>query len=271
MRVAAGFGVTVVSATALAVVYARGGQPQLEGLLLGLALGGLGYGFAVWAERLLPAGGQVQKRETLPSSEEEREAVEADLEREGAIGRRKLLTRMLGLAGVALGAAFLFPIRSLGPGPGRALEHTSWRPRSRLVDEAGHVVRAEGVPVGAMITVFPEGHIDAADSQTVLIRVEEGLLEGATAPQGAAPAGFVAYSKVCTHAGCPVGLYQADTHQLLCPCHQSAFDVLDGARPVFGPATRALPRLPLEVDEEGLLRARGDFDEPVGPAYWRRT
>ncbi|MDP8968915.1 MAG: Rieske (2Fe-2S) protein, partial [Actinomycetota bacterium] len=79
---------------------------------------------------------------------------------------------------------------------------------------------------------------------------------------------YVAYSKVCTHAGCPVGLYQVQTHQLFCPCHQSAFDVLEGAKPQFGPATRPLPQLPLHIDEEGRLVARGDFPEPVGPGFW---
>ena len=80
----------------------------------------------------------------------------------------------------------------------------------------------------------------------------------------------IAYSKICTHVGCPVGLYQADTHELLCPCHQSTFDVLDGARPRFGPATRSLPQLPLAVDGDGFLTAQSDFTEPVGPGFWNR-
>ena len=80
----------------------------------------------------------------------------------------------------------------------------------------------------------------------------------------------MAYSKLCTHVGCPVGLYQADTHELLCPCHQSTFDVLDGARPSFGPATRSLPQLPLSIDRDGFLVAQADFDEPVGPGFWNR-
>jgi ubiquinol-cytochrome c reductase iron-sulfur subunit len=84
------------------------------------------------------------------------------------------------------------------------------------------------------------------------------------------PEGLIAVSKVCTHAGCPVGLYQATTHQLLCPCHQSAFDVLDGAKPVFGPAAAPLPQLPLEIDADGHVRSRGDFVAPIGPAWWSR-
>jgi ubiquinol-cytochrome c reductase iron-sulfur subunit len=81
----------------------------------------------------------------------------------------------------------------------------------------------------------------------------------------------VAYSKICTHAGCPVGLYRAESQSLICPCHQSQFDVADGGKPFFGPAARPLPQLPLGVDEEGILVAQGDFPEPVGPAFWDRN
>jgi ubiquinol-cytochrome c reductase iron-sulfur subunit len=122
--------------------------------------------------------------------------------------------------------------------------------------------------VGSIITVFPEGHTDAADSQTVLVKVEEGEARHLAGREDWAPEGLFAYSKICTHAACPVGLYQVDTHQLLCPCHQSAFDVLDGAKPVFGPAKRPLPQLPLVIGPDGVLQARGDYAIPVGPAYW---
>ncbi len=267
-RVAASFAVTIVAALGLAVVYKRGGQPQLEGLLLALALGGLGFGFAIWGEHLLPSGGEEQQREELATSDEELEAFDQELDRAGVMHRRKFLRRMLGAAAAALGAAAVFPIRSLGPSPGRSLERTSWKAGTRVVDEEGRVVRPEGVPVGSLITVFPEGHADSADSQTVLVRVEEGELKHGPGREDWAPEGLIAYSKICTHAACPVGLYQADTHQLLCPCHQSAFDVLDGAKPVFGPAKRPLPQLPLEIGPDGVLQARGDFPVPVGPAYW---
>ena len=80
----------------------------------------------------------------------------------------------------------------------------------------------------------------------------------------------VAYSKVCPHAGCPVGLYEPDTHRLYCPCHQSVFDVLDAAEPKSGPATRPLPQLPLAVDADGYLVARSDYTEPIGPGFWNR-
>jgi ubiquinol-cytochrome c reductase iron-sulfur subunit len=124
--------------------------------------------------------------------------------------------------------------------------------------------------VGGVVTVFPVGRTTAADSQAILVKVEEGELHLPDGRAAWAPGGNVCYSKICTHAGCPVGLYLAETHQLQCPCHQSAFDVTRGAEPVFGPATRPLPQLPLEADAQGFLRARGDFPEPVGPGFWNR-
>jgi ubiquinol-cytochrome c reductase iron-sulfur subunit len=258
LRAATGFLLSAAAAVALAVVYWRGGQPQLEGVLLAASLGGLSFGFVVWGHRLLPQGPVEEARHDLPSTPAERARFEDDFERGGTIERRKLLTRTLGLAAAALGAAAVFPIRSLGPSPGKSLQRTPWRAGSRLVTEDGTPLRADDIPIGGFFTVFPEGHIGSADGQTVLVRVHRG------------DQGVLAYNKVCTHAGCPVGLYQADTHQLLCPCHQSAFDVLDHARPVFGPATRALPQLPIAVDPDGYLRAISDYTEPIGPAYWNR-
>jgi ubiquinol-cytochrome c reductase iron-sulfur subunit len=270
LAAAAGFGVTVVSALALALVYLDGGQPRLEGLFLATAFAGMAYGFVRWAQRLLPPGPYVQDRGEPPTSEADRRRFEHDLERDDAIGRRPLLTRALAGAVVALGVAALFPIRSLGPRPGRSLSRTAWRAGARLVTEDGSPVRLAEVAVDALATVFPEGHEGSADSQTVLVRVDEDLIRPRTGREDWSPSGLLAYSKVCTHAGCPVGLYERDTHQLLCPCHQSAFDVLDGARPVFGPATRSLPQLPLEIDDEGFVRAVSDYREPIGPAYWDR-
>jgi ubiquinol-cytochrome c reductase iron-sulfur subunit len=164
----------------------------------------------------------------------------------------------------------VFPIRSLGPAPGRALLTTAWHPGARLVDQDGRLIRTDTLEVGGTLTAFPEHAEHAADAQVVLIRVADGLLEPRPGRETWSPRGYVAYSKICPHVGCPVGLYQADTHELLCPCHQSTFDVLDGARPNFGPATRSLPQLPLEIDREGFLVAQADFDEPVGPGFWNR-
>ncbi|MBI2710917.1 MAG: Rieske 2Fe-2S domain-containing protein [Actinobacteria bacterium] len=262
---------TVAGGIGLVVVYLRGGQPQLEGLFLGGALVGLAFALGLWAHHFLPGGDAVEPRHQLASSEVERRSfVERFEGGERELTRRGLLVKLLGLGVAALGAAALFPLRSLGPRPGRSLRTTAWGRGKRLVTEDGTPVRAADVPVDAVLTVFPEGSTlqDRADSQTLLIGVRPGCLRPAPGREDWAPGGLVAYSKVCTHAGCPVGLYEAAKHRLVCPCHQSLFDVLDGAKPIFGPADRPLPQLPLEVGSDGYLRARGDFPDPVGPPSW---
>src|SRR5204863_4960074 len=131
-------------------------------------------------------------------------------------------------------------------------------------------VKASDVPPSGVLTVFPEDRTLRADAQAILVKVQEELLRLPAGREGWAPEGNVCYSKICTHAGCPVGLYLASFHQLQCPCHQSAFDVLTGGQVVFGPAPRPLPQLQLFVDGAGFLRAAGDFSEPVGPGFWSR-
>jgi ubiquinol-cytochrome c reductase iron-sulfur subunit len=266
--VAVAFLSSILAALGLTVVYWLGGQPQIEGVLLAIALGGFGAALIVWDRGLLEQE-QIEESRQLPSPAAEREAAQAYLKGGSEeIGRRRFLARLLGAAAAALGLAAVFPIRSLGRAPGLTLFRTSWRPGSLVVDESGATVGADQLSVGSIITVFPQGHEGSPDSQALLIRVEEGALQLPPDRSAGASGGLVAYSKVCTHAGCPVGLYQTETQQLLCPCHQSTFDVLRGARPVFGPAARPLPQLPLEIGPDGLLRATGDFTEPVGPGFW---
>jgi ubiquinol-cytochrome c reductase iron-sulfur subunit len=267
-RAAMAFLLAAVAGVALGFVYADGGHPSLEGVLLAVTLGGIGVGLVIWANKLLPQGPVEEQREDLSTTEEEREAFEEDLRGAGLIKRRKMLTRMLGLAVLALGGAAVFPIRSLGPSPGKSLKRTAWKAGTKLVDEDGEEVKADALEVGGFLTVFPEGHTKDADAQAVLVKVEENQLEPTHEREDWSPEGLIVYSKVCTHAGCPVGLYQADTHQLICPCHQSAFNVLEEAKPAFGPATRRLPQLPIEVGEQGELIAKGDFSDVIGPAFW---
>jgi ubiquinol-cytochrome c reductase iron-sulfur subunit len=270
-RIALYWTITTLSALALAGVYLAGGQAQLEGLLLMLALGSLGLGFVVFARDLLPGNEQTAPRHGERSSDADREGAEEALERgEEPFVRRSFLLRMLGLATGALGLAAIFPINSLGPHPGDTLAHTSWKKGSRLVTTDGRPVQVGDLAVDGVLTVFPEGATDDADSQVILINVGDSPQKVRNGRAGWSVQGYVAFSKVCTHAGCPVGLYRSTSHQLLCPCHQSTFDVLDECRPVFGPATRSLPQLPLAVRDDGFLVAQHDYDEPVGPAYWNR-
>lgn len=263
------FLVSTAASIGLAAVYIAGGQPQLEGLLLGLALGGAAVGFVLLAKNFLPQGPFVEERHVRPGEPGEERRAEAAFERSAdEIDRRGFFAKLIGVALGALGLAAVFPVRSLGTRPGRDLFETPWSDGLRLVTEEGIPVRVEDLPVNGFLTVFPEDHTDAADAQTVLIRLPEE--DQPPGPEEASIEGFVAFSKVCTHAGCPVGLYQAETRELFCPCHQSVFAVLDGAEPTAGPATRPLPQLPIGVTEDGFLIARGDFPEPIGPGFWNR-
>ena len=257
----------------LTVVYAAGGQPQLEGLLLGAAFAMVAVGFVLWGKRLMPAGPFVEERPPMSaSSEEDRDLFAEDFEEDlRGIGRRRFLGRALLWALGALGVAAAFPIRSLGPSPGRSLFRTPWRRGTRLVTELGRPVLVHEVPVGGVLTVFPEGHTESMDAQTILIRVDPASFTPPAARARWSPEGFLAYSKICTHAGCPVGLYEENTRRLFCPCHQSVFDVVNRAEPLAGPAARPLPQLPVEIDGQGYLRAQGDFSEPVGPEWWNFT
>jgi ubiquinol-cytochrome c reductase iron-sulfur subunit len=266
--VSACFLLSAAAAVALSVVYWRGGQPQLEGVFLAISFGALGAGFVIWAHHLLPSEPHAEPRPPLESTPEDQEEFAEDFERGGVVERRRFLLGTLASAFAAIGVALAFPIRSFGPRPGHALEHTPWRAGIRLVTSDGKPVVASGVPTDGLVTVFPEGFPDSADGQAVLVRVDPARLSGPRGGADWAPEGLIAFSKVCTHAGCPVGLYESSIQSLLCPCHQSAFAVLDGARPTSGPADRALPQLPLMIDADGVLRARGDFSSPIGPRTW---
>lgn len=268
--VAAAFGVTIVTGVALLAVYGAGGQTQVEGVILAVCLGSLGLGVVVWANELMQTRTAIEERHPFASSAAA-PAISEVLDEEAGFTRRGFLVKMFLGALAGLAAALAIPALSLGPAPGRELFTTSWAPGRRLVDIDGTVVRAADLDVGSVVTVFPEGDAGSAQAQTVLIRVSSDSLRLSPDRLAGAPGGYVAYSKVCTHAGCPVGLYRASEQQLICPCHQSTFDVLDGATPVFGPAARALPQLPIALAEDGTFVALGDFPEPVGPAFWDMT
>jgi ubiquinol-cytochrome c reductase iron-sulfur subunit len=271
--VGACFGIAIVAALALSAVYWQGGQPQLEGILLAAVLGGIGTGIVLWAKHFMPNDEVEEERHPLQSSEEEIADFVHDFEAgESSLRSRRVLVAMGGGACAALGVALLFPVRSLGPRPGKDLKRTAFAQGGlRVVREDGTPVRPEELSTDGVITVWPEGHTDAADAPTLLIRLRDDQeFEAREGREDWAVDNVVAFSKLCTHAGCPVGLYQAEIGQLLCPCHQSTFDVLDSCKPIFGPAARALPQLPLATDAEGYLVATGDFSSPTGPGFWDR-
>ena len=264
------FVVSMLASLGLVFVYVTGGDTQAEGVLLGFALGGMGLGIAVWATSLLNVPEEVEERHELAIPPEEEAALGASPTSD-ALTRRKLLVRLLAGAGSALAAALAIPSLSLGPSPGRDLFRSGWRKGDPVVDQQGNRMRPRDIPVEGIVTVFPEGRLHESDTQTVLVRVDPSLLELPEGRSEWAPEGTIAYSKLCTHVGCPVGLYRSEAQQLLCPCHQSTFDVLRGAVPLFGPAARPLPQLPLALDENGYLVAMGDFSGPVGPSFWNIT
>jgi ubiquinol-cytochrome c reductase iron-sulfur subunit len=272
---AVSFVLAILGAIAFVVVYVvtdadNEHQTQLLGTALLVAVTGLGVGLVTWARRLMPQGPHVEQRHAPHGDRDARSATDAYLESEtGRIGRRPLLGRLLATGFGALGLASLAPLASLGPDPFPERTRTAWVPGRRLERVDGSQVHRDDLPVGGAIAVFPAGLEHAASDQTMLIRLAPDGPVPLTAGRGdRTAAGHVAYSRVCTHMGCPVGLYQVVERQLVCPCHQSAFDVVDGAAPLFGPATRALPQLQLGVDGAGFLIATDGFDRPVGPGYW---
>lgn len=184
------------------------------------------------------------------------------------VTRRGVFGRLWWLAFGSFAVLGLAPLVALRRAP--ASNGSGWARGTRLVTPQGKPLKADDLVVGAVQTVFPEGKTEAPMAATLLLRVEDDALRPTPERHDWVQHGNVAFSKICTHAGCPVALYRKESHQLYCPCHQSVFDVREAAKPVSGPATRALPQLALDVDRDGYLIARGDFTEPVGPDEWWR-
>jgi ubiquinol-cytochrome c reductase iron-sulfur subunit len=257
------------AAVALLVVYWTTSDTAALGASLAASLGCIGGGLVFWSHHLVRHEPVSGVRERLESGKSERQAFLEDfMAGERDIGRRKLLGWLSAAAVGLLGIGSISLLRSLGKAPFPELLHTAWGKGKRLVTYDGKPVSAAALEPGDVLAVFPEGYTHVVASQTLLIRVEEGVLRLPADRAGWTPMGYVAYSRVCTHAGCTVGLYEADKHLLLCPCHQSTFDVLHAATPTAGPAARPLPQLPLYIDDQGMLRAMGDFAHPPGPGFW---
>ncbi len=250
----------------------------LLGATMGLSLALVGVGLVLFSKKLLPHETAVQDKHD--GSHFDRVTTGATLVgglHNSGLARRKLITRSLGFMGGGLGLMLLMPLGGLikNPNTGDPLGRTSWAEGIRLVRNDGSPIRPGDQEPGSLETVFPAvpGGNRQSDAATMLIRLRPAQLEQLTPREGQADFGYgdyVAYSKICTHAGCPVSLYEQETSRILCPCHQSQFDVTQGAKPVFGPATRSLPQLPITVDDEGYFVARGDYPEAVGPTYWNR-
>jgi ubiquinol-cytochrome c reductase iron-sulfur subunit len=272
--------ITAACGVGLATVYCTGGQAQLEGLFLLVGFGTLGAGLLLWARNLLPGHDVIASRgiHHRTSDPEERAAVVESLSRgtDAMMSRRGFLVKkVLVPVGGIFGLAAIFPLASLGIRPGRALYHTKWYAGARLVTEDNVALHVDDIMVDGIMTVFPEGYIDDPTSPVVVLNIGGDPIKARPGQAGfeviSGANGIVAFSKICTHAGCAVSLFNVLSMQLICPCHQSTFNILQDAAPVFGPAPRPLPQLPLGVRPDGYLIAMSGFIEPVGPGFWNRS
>lgn len=300
------FLITGLAATAFLAIYiwwpwqyepGAGGDKlytPLLGVTLGVALLAVGFGILTWGKKLLPKEVSIQDRhEGVYSADDRRITGQTMLHLADELGvkRRPLLgiSLLAGLAPVA--AVAVVPLIGgliSDPHKNNQLFRTGFAPageggavtRIRLVREDGRPIRPSDVSAAGLLTVFPgipHGVSNRyADSPTLLIHLREEEAQLAREnnlredKQNYMWGNYIAYSKICTHAGCPASLYEQQTNRLLCPCHQSQFLVTDNARPIFGPASRRLPQLPIEVDDEGFFVAKSDYPEPVGPDFWER-
>jgi ubiquinol-cytochrome c reductase iron-sulfur subunit len=257
------------------------------GLSLSVMLLALGAGALIWVRHLMPDVEMVEERHPLRSSDEDRAAFGEYFEEGTASSqfvKRPIIRRTLILATLPLAAIPIVVLRDLGPQPGTSLRTTVWSPGRRLLVYGTNqpLTPAQMSAPGSMITIVPDGYQDDLDAlakaTVILIKFRPGELNIPTRTDGSTVIGtmnwtvddIVAYSKICTHVGCPVALYEQNTHHILCPCHQSTFDAATGATVIFGPAPRPLPQLPMTVDAQGYLVAQSDFTQPVGPSFWER-
>ncbi|HEY1830410.1 MAG TPA: Rieske 2Fe-2S domain-containing protein [Acidimicrobiales bacterium] len=272
------FCVAIVLLAGFGAAYWQNWNPWELGATLGGGLFALGFGLTAWGKYLMPQGPFVEERHVLRSTDAERDSMAAALvERTTVVVRRRqLLGGLFALGAGIFGIVALFPLlRSLGPLPKTSFDTTDWKDGLELVDANGRNVQRDTLTVGSIMTVYPKGFQNKdsgqAVDQTVLIRVQDTSLVTLKGRETWAPDGYVAYSKLCTHLGCPVGLYEQELELLVCPCHQSMFNVRNGAVPQFGPAPRPLPQLPLKWNSSGNLVAQTGYDQAVGPGFFERT
>jgi ubiquinol-cytochrome c reductase iron-sulfur subunit len=264
--------VGLVGAVGFVVAFMVDASTQWLGLAVFLMAGGIGVGMVSWAKRFMtPAEPDIEPRGRIESTDDEIAQFTADFNvGEYELVRRSLLTKLLLGAIGAMGLASIVPFASLGPRPDETFTRTRWRRGTRLVDANGDPIRASAVNTDAVLTVFPEGDVGDEMAQALLIGLQPGRLRPMAGREDWTPEDLGCFSKICTHVGCPVGLYESQAGELLCPCHQSTFAVYEACRPVFGPASTPLPQLPLGVDELGYVIAQGDFSSPPGPGFWNQ-
>jgi ubiquinol-cytochrome c reductase iron-sulfur subunit len=263
------------------------GEQNVHQLLLGLgmamALFFIGAALIHWAKNLMPDEEIIAQRHEFRSEDEDRadfvKTVKAGASA-AALGRRPLIKRSMGLALGLSGLTPLLLLRDLGPLPKNELAKTSWKTGTHLVTDPGdRRIKASDLAVGAVAQVLPElpegtehrALSDIGKDAVLLIRLRPEEFNLDAERLSWTHEGIIAFSKICSHMGCAVALYEQQTKHLLCPCHQSTFDVTRAAKVIFGPAARPLPQLAITIDEEGYLVAQAPFTEPVGPSFWERS
>ncbi|MFI9820661.1 Rieske 2Fe-2S domain-containing protein [Streptomyces sp. NPDC052013] len=251
------------------------------GVTLGIALFAIGAGAVHWARTLMSDEELTDERHAISAEPEVRAKVMDDFRqgaKESQLGRRKLIrTTMFGaLTLVPLSGVVL--LRDLGPLPEDKLRHTLWSKGKLIINQnTGEPMRPSDIVTGSLTFAKPEGleehdhdfNNEIAKAALMIVRIQPDDIKDKRTLEWSHE-GILAYSKICTHVGCPISLYEQQTHHVLCPCHQSTFDLSDGAKVIFGPAGHALPQLRIGVNDEGYLEALSDFEEPVGPAFWER-
>jgi ubiquinol-cytochrome c reductase iron-sulfur subunit len=266
---------TLAAASFIALYFAKP-DTQLLGAALGLALVLLAAACLVAGKRVVPQLEAEKERPELEHVQQQDEVLVVIAQGGEGVSRKRFFLLAGGGAVGVLGAALLTPTLSCGPEANRILSRSPWRPGRLLVTERDEPILAARVVVGELVTAFPEG-ADKEDiaAPVIVVRVRPDELDLPAERQGWAPDGLVAYSKICTHAGCAVSEYRYPLYDptapgpaVVCPCHYSTFSVTDGGNRIFGPAGRALPQLPLEVDGDGNLVAAGDFSGRPGPSWW---
>ena len=262
------------------------GSTNVQQLLLGIGLTAstlfIGLGAIQWAKKLMPDQEVIAERHELRSEEVDRDDLVSTF-RERAetagLGRRSLIKRSLGLSLGLVGLSPLLLLRDTGPLPKKFFETNNWSKGTKLLlDPAGTPIKASDLEVGAVAQVLPElptgteRTLENTGKDAVLLirlRPEDFNLDAQRLSW--TYQGIIAFSKICTHMGCAVALYEQQTHHLLCPCHQSTFDVTRAAKVIFGPAARPLPQLAITVDADGYLVAQQGFSVPIGPSFWERS
>jgi ubiquinol-cytochrome c reductase iron-sulfur subunit len=303
-QVATLFGLSSVFAILTCVAYFTlriGGHPTVFlgtgastfalGGLLGLALLAIGIGAIQWSRKLMSDHEIVEYRHPAASPQEDRDEALAALEvgiADSGIGRRPLIRNSLLGAMATLGLPAIVFLRDLGPLPGNVLAHTVWAKGMRVVQDVdGAKIKPQDMEIGQLVNAEPEIFFATnaegqpviegtallqakAKAAVILVRMHPDDIKSVPDRRTWGIDGILCFSKICTHVGCPISLWEQQTHHLLCPCHQSTFDLADNGKVIFGPAGRHLPQLPITLDADGYIVAQSDFTEPVGPSYWER-